>query len=199
MTQNKLISIGVDPGPSGGGISIIDKDLNILELTTAPYMSVQSKTKIINPKVNKTTGRYEKTYKHFKWTDYNTLPNIYKKHLKNDIIYTVEKVFVKKGEGEQSSFIFGQCTGVHLAQKYYLNPIQFQEVPPTVWKPEFGLDGDKEKSIILANSIFEKQLLKKLGKVLKFQKTNSNKNVDMAEALLLSLYGLKIFLNEKGR
>jgi len=184
-----LISIGVDVGSRNGALAIIDSNLNILELTKAPFYLVEVKSKKLKPKLNKSTGMYENDYKKYAWTDYTTLGNIYKPYINNDIIYTVEKVSVRRGEGETSSFIFGDSQGVHKGAYMLLNPIEMYHPTPQDWKKELKVTSDKDTSIKLAEEIFEcnlKDFVKK-GKV-----------DDIAEALLLSFYGLKKYLENKG-
>jgi hypothetical protein len=191
-----LISIGVDPGGSNSALAIIDSKLNILELTKAPFYVTHSKGKINQKlKINKEKGTYEKDYRKYCWTDYTKLGDIYRKYINNDIVYTIEKVRPRRGEGENNSFIFGNSLGVHQGQYSLLNPIKYYEILPQEWKGELNVTSDKKTSIDLANNIFNKQLKKKLGRLLKYTKT-ANKDDDLAEALLLAFFGLDRYYKE---
>ena len=64
----------------------------------------------------------------------------------------------------------------------YLNPVGMYEPTPQVWKAEMGVTSDKETSIRLAEKLFGVSLKKFLDK---------GKVDDIAEALLLSVYGFK--------
>lgn len=184
-----LISIGVDVGSRNGALAIIDSNLNILQLTKAPFYLVEVKSKKLKPKLNKETGMYEQDYKKRAWTDYKELKSIYQPFIKNKIVYTVENVFVRHGEGEPASFIFGNSLGIFQASSMYLNPIEMYTPTPQEWKKELGVTSDKQTSIDLAQDIFNCDLkdYKRRGKV-----------DDLAEALLLSFYGLKKYLELKG-
>ncbi len=164
-----------------------------MELRTAPYYTTKSSSlkrkKLV---LNKETGKYEKAFKEFKWTDFTKLREIYTPYVngKYEIIYSIEKVFTKYGESHYTAFIFGDSCGIHRGQCSYLNPVEFYNPTPEEWKSYFGLSGDKELSVLKANEIFE-AFLKEFGiGLLKFQKSNRNKHVDLSESLLLSLYGL---------
>lgn len=191
-----LISVGVDVGAKNGAISIIDENFNILYLKKAPYIEVDmshtSKNRV-KPKLNKETGKYEVTYKKRSWTDYTKFREIFEPYVKKKckIIYTIEKVSVRPDEGELSSFIFGNSLGCFQGLSTYLNPIAIFEPTPQVWKKELGVTSDKETSVKLAEDIFEVNLKKFLTK---------GKVDDIAEALLLSVYGIKQYSEEgKGK
>lgn len=192
-----LISIGVDIGTKNGALAIIDSNLNILQLINTPYYEVASKTKQNKPKLNKETGKYEKDFKKSTWTDSVKLGKIYTPYLKNNIIYSIEKVGARPGEGEMNSFRFGNSLGINQCIQNLLQPIQYNEFTPNYWKKELGVTSDKATSINLVNNIFEKPLLKFRGKLIKLNKS-SNKEDDLAEALLLSFLGLKEHLENNG-
>lgn len=182
-----LISIGVDVGAKNGAISIIDENFNILYLGKAPYfevdMSHTSKNRV-KPKLNKETGKFEVTYKKRSWTDYTKFREIFEPYVnkKYQIVYTIERVSVRPDEGEFSSFIFGNSLGCFQGLSTYLNPIVIFEPTPQVWKKELGVTSDKDTSIELAEDIFNVKLKNYLKK---------GKVDDIAEALLLAVYGFK--------
>jgi len=132
---------------------------------------------------------YEKDYRAFKWSDYKLIGDILRPFKNNDIVYTIEKVGANKGEGEHSSFIFGNSLGVFQGQYSILEPIKYYEPCPTVWKPELGVTADKNTSIALASKLFENSL-----KELKIKLKKSED--DLSEALLLAFYGLKCYVEE---
>ena len=187
MVKKKLLSIGVDPGSSKGAIAIIDSDLNILELLYAPNYIVKSKTKQNKRKLNKETGEYEKDFRTFKWTDFQLIGNILRPYIGHDIVYTIEKVGARTGEGEKSSFIFGNSLGIFQGQFSLLNPIKYYEPTPVQWKNSLGVTADKTISIELAKKIFDMQL--------KDRKTKKSES-DLYEALLLGFFGLNEYAKE---
>lgn len=191
MKYNKLISVGVDPGSRNGAIAIIDEQLNILYLAKAPFYLTESKSKKLKAKLNKETGKYETDYKKHAWTDFKSLREIYLPYVegKYDILYTIEKVSVRSGEMEMSSFKFGDSLGIHRGQYSFLNPIFYAEPTPQVWKSEMGVTSDKNSSVELAEDLFKVNLKDYLSK---------GKKDDLAEALLLAFYGMKTYLIQIG-
>lgn len=187
MSCNMLISVGIDVGARNGAISIIDENFKILYLDKAPYIEVDmahtSKNRV-KPKLNKETGKYEVAYKKRSWTDYTKLREIFEPYVnkKYQIVYTIERVSVRPEEGEISSFIFGNSLGCFQGLSTYIQPIVIYEPTPQVWKKELGVNSDKETSVKLAEDIFNTNLKTyvKKGKV-----------DDIAEALLLAVYGFK--------
>lgn len=185
-----LISIGVDVGAKNGAIAVIDGDMNILHLSKAPYKEVElaHTTKNRNkPKLNKATGMYEQTYRKRSWTDYTKFRELFAPYIGEEIIYTIERVSVRQGEGEISSFVFGNSLGCFEGLSAYLNPIDIYEPTPATWKAELGVTSDKQSSIELAQNIFECDLKKYLTK---------GKVDDIAEALLLAVYGFKQYFDK---
>lgn len=186
-----LLSIGVDVGARNGAIAVIDEEFNILHLGKAPFMEVEAAHTSANrtkPKLNKETGIYEQTYKKRAWTDYIKLRELFLPYVGNEIVYTIEKVSVRVGEGEINSFIFGNSLGCFEGLSALLNPIDIYEPTPVIWKAEMGVTSDKSSSVQLAESLFEcdlKSFLKK-GKV-----------DDIAEALLLAVYGFKKYYDKQ--
>jgi hypothetical protein len=185
-----LISVGIDVGSKNGAIAVIDEELNILHLDTAPYKLIElahTANNRLKPRANKETGKLEFAYKSRAWTDYTQLRSIFEPYINNDIIYTIERVSVRPGEGEISSFVFGNSLGCFQGLSAYLNPIKIYEPTPIIWKNEMGVTSEKETSIELAESIFETNLksYKAKGKI-----------DDIAEALLLAIYGFKMYDSE---
>lgn len=180
-----LISIGIDPGSRNAAIAVITQNLDILYLKKAAFYEIEIKSKKVKPKLNKETGMYEVSYKKRAWTNFKKLREVFKPFIDNDIIYTIEKVSARPGEGETTSFIFGNSLGIFQGQYSYLNPVDYYEPLPQLWKKEMGLSSDKALSIQLANDIFGKKLKEK-GIILK----SVNSDADLSEALLLALYGL---------
>ena len=189
MTK-KLISIGVDPGSRNGAIAIMDEDMHILHLGKAPFYLIES-TKKLKPKLNKETGLYETDYSKHAWTDFKGLRKLYEPFInkKVSIIYTIERVSTRPGEGEASSFRFGDSLGVHRGQYSFLNPIAYYEPTPTQWKTNLGVTSDKNSSRELVEELFKVNLKDYLTK---------GKVDDIAEALLLAFYGMKQYLKEIG-
>lgn len=182
----KLLSVGFDPGSRNGSVAIIDSDLNILVLQKLPFVEVEVKSRKLKPKLNKESGRFEKNFKKRAWTDFTKLRPIFIDYIKNDIICTIEKVSPRPGEGESTSFIFGNALGCLQGLYALLDPVEYFEPLPQVWKAHFSLIGmEKKGSIVLANKIFGEQL-KKNNIVLKSVSSHS----DLAESLLLALFGL---------
>jgi hypothetical protein len=179
-----IYSVGVDTGSKNGALAIIDKNLNIVSIQKTPYYTTDIKSrKLKNLVLDKESGKYKIGYRKRSWVDYTSVGDLVKPLIKktNQIIYTVERVSVRPGEGEASSFNFGTSMGVFLGLYPLINPIDFYNPIPQVWKKELGVTSDKSSSIDLAQEIFScnlKDYLKK-GKV-----------DDVAEALLLAFYGL---------
>ena len=186
-----LLSIGVDVGERNGAIAIIDEEFNIIHLGKDPFMEVEAAHTSANrtkPKLNKETGIYEQTYKKRAWTDYTKLRELFLPYVGNEIVYTIEKVSVRVGEGEINSFIFGNSLGCFEGLSALLIPIDIYEPTPVIWKAEMGVTSDKSSSVQLAESLFEcdlKSFLKK-GKV-----------DDIAEALWLAVYGFKKYYDKQ--
>lgn len=182
-----LISIGIDVGARNGAIAVIDEDFNILYLDKAPFIEVEATHTSANrnkPKLNKETGKYEQVYRKRAWTDYTKFREIFQPYINNDIIYTMEKVSVRHGEGEISSFIFGNSLGCFEGLSAYLNPKYIYEPTPANWKEVLGVTSDKGTSVRLAEDIFGVSLKDFVSK---------GKVDDIAEALLLAVYGFKMF------
>ena len=184
--MSKLISIGVDIGTVNGAIAIIDENLKILKVAKAPTYQTIIKSKRNKSKINKDTMRYEKDYRKRTWVDFKALYEIFKPYTKYDIVYTIERITARPGEGEPSSFINGNALGIFQAQHSILNPIAYFEPLAITWKKELGVDSDKNTSIKLTEDIYQVNLRD-------FQ--SKGKLDDLAEALLLAFYGLKKYYN----
>lgn len=180
-----LLSIGIDVGSHNGAIAVIDEEFRILSLQKAPFRKVELSHTSANrtkPKLNKETGMYEQTYRTRTWTDPSQFKEIFEPYKNKKIIYTIENVSVRRGEGEISSFIFGHSLGCFEGLIPYLNPIEVYKPTPGVWKADLGVTSDKSTSITLAEDIFGVNLKDYLEK---------GKVDDIAEALLLATYGFK--------
>ena len=189
-----MLSIGVDVGSAHGAIAIINTEMEILHLDVAPYYVVLNKSKRLKDKLNKETGISEKEYAKKKWSDFLTLRELYEPYIKNDLVYTVEKVYVRPKEGEVSSFIFGNSLGIHQGQVSYLNPIAFYNPTPQEWKKVMKVTSDKSTSVEMAQDLFQCDL----KDYKKASKWKCEKIDDLAEALLLAFYGLMQHLEATG-
>lgn len=186
MTNNpRNISIGIDPGTKNGAIAIVDDSLNIIYLAKAPYISVNTSKKV-KPKLNKETGKYETAYRQRTLTDFKALRPIFLPFINDNIILTIEKVSVRPAEGEMSSFTFGNSLGIFEGQYSFLNPMGFYEPAPQTWKKEMGVTSDKETSIKEAERLYNCDLKDYLPKRVR-------KKDDIAEALLLAFYGIRMY------
>ena len=185
--KKKLISVGIDVGSSNGAIAIINEDLEVLYAGKVPIYQTEIKSKRNKSKLNKETGKYEVDYKKRTWVDFKEVGEIFKPFIPSPLVLTIEKVIVKPGEGEPSSFAFGNSMGIFQGLYPYLDPIAYYEPLASEWKKEMGVTSHKETSINLAKDIYEVDLKKfvKRGKV-----------DDIAEALLLAFYGLKKLYNK---
>lgn len=184
--KNTLLSIGIDPGTKNGAIAIVDDKLNIIYLAKAPYISVDT-SKMVKPKLNKETGKYEKAYKQKSWTDFKKLREIFLPYVGFKLILTIEKVQPRSAEYETNSFIFGNSLGIFEGQYSLLNPIAFYEPRPITWKQEMKVTSDKEESVIMAEKLFNCDLKEYI---------KSGKKDDVAEALLLAFYGFRKYYSE---
>lgn len=184
-SQNKIISIGIDVGSSNGAISIVDEDLKILLLSKVPTYQTLIKSKRNKSKLNKETMKYEKDFRKRNWVDFKKLGELLKPYSNKKVIYTIEKITARPSEGEVSSFVNGNSLGIFQGMYSLLNPIEFYEPTPMVWKTEMGLTSDKTQSVALAEDIYQVSLRTYLKK---------GKVDDIAEALLLAFYGLRKYL-----
>ena len=180
--KNSILSIGIDVGSVNGAISVVDEDLNILLLTKTPTYQTLIKSKKNKDKLNKETGQYETDYRKRNWLDYRGVGELLKPYLGKKVIFTIEKISSRPCEGEATSFLNGNSLGIFQGISVFFNPIEYYEPIPSVWKADLGVTSHKDTSISLAEDIYQVSLRNylKRGKV-----------DDIAEALLLSFYGLR--------
>ena len=188
-SKNKVISIGIDVGTINGAISIVDEDLNVLLLSKIPTYQTLVKSKRNKSKLNKETMKFEKDYRKRNWTDFKKLGEMLKPFIGQKIVYTIEKVASRPGEGETASFLNGNSLGIFEGLYSLINPVAFYEPTPPVWKKEMGVTSDKSTSISLSEDIFQIKLRDFL---------RTGKVDDIAEALLLSFYGLRKYKENEG-
>lgn len=188
VKTNKLISIGIDVGTINGAISIVSEDGKVLLLTKAPYFQTEIKSKRNKSKLNKETGKYEADFRKRNWVDFKKLKEIFKPFLKYKKIYTIERIMNKANEGATAGFVNGNALGIFQGLYALLEPEKYYEPTPGEWKKSMGLGSLKDNSIHLAEEIYKIKLKDYLPK---------GKVDDIAEALLLSFYGLKKYYEEK--
>lgn len=186
--KNKLISIGIDVGTVNGAISVVDEDGKVLVLTKAPTYQTEIKSKRNKSKLNRETGKYEADFKKRTWIDFKELRNLFEPFVNKNIVYTIERIQYRPTEGETSSFKNGNSLGIFQGLYVYLNPIAYYEPLPSEWKHEFGLSSIKEESNKMAEQIYNINLKDYLSK---------GKTDDLAEALLLSFYGLQQYYKKE--
>ena len=180
--NNKLISVGIDTGSVNGAISIVSEDMKILLLTKVPVYQTEIKSRRNKSKLNKETGKFEKDFRKRSWVDFNKVGELFEPFRKAKVIYSLEKATTRSMEGEASSFMNGNALGVFQGLSVLLNPIEYYEPLPVTWKTDLGVTSDKETSIALAEDLFQVRLKDYLPR---------GKVDDIAEALLLSFYGLR--------
>lgn len=95
-------------------------------------------------------------------------------------IAVVEKVGAMPKQGLSSTWVFAENFGYIQGVLHALS-IQFQLVPPRVWKKAFSLTSDKAKSIEVCHRLFPNVNLKRTEKS---RKDDNN----LAEALLMAEY-----------
>lgn len=188
LVNNRIISIGIDVGTVNGAISIINEGGEILTLMKAPFYQTEVKSKRNKSKINKETGKYEPDFKKRSWVDFKKLKCIFEPYIKERKIYTIEKIQYRPMEKEVTSFINGNSLGIFQGLYTYLNPVLYLEPTPIEWKKELGLSAEKSESVSLAEEIYQVQLRDYLPR---------GKTDDIAEALLLSFYGLKKYNERK--
>ena len=123
-----MIYIGVDPGAKGGyGVIWYDKE-ELVCVEAYPWSD---------------------------WDFVRCLQNLrYEALKKNDhIVAAVEKVGAMPKNGAVSMFNFGKSAGFIEGVLSALD-ISYQLVPPRVWKKEFSLNSDKQKSIEVCKKLF---------------------------------------------
>ena len=185
----KLISIGIDVGTVNGAVSVVDEDGKVLILTKAPYYQTEIKSKRNKSKLNKATGKFEADFKKRSWVDFKKLKEVFEPFKKNKTIYTIERIQYRPTEGETSSFINGNALGIFQGLYAFLEPISYFEPLAGEWKKELGVTSLKDTSVKLAEEIYKVNLKDYVKK---------GKTDDVAEALLLSFYGLKKYYENNG-
>jgi hypothetical protein len=190
--KQTIISIGVDVGTVNGAISIIDDNMKIKYLSKVPILQTEIKSRRNKSKLNKETMKYEADFRKRSWVNFKEigeaiLPYLPKGSLR---IYTIERLIPRSGEGESSSFVNGNSLGVFQGLYTLINPTAYYEPLPITWEKEPGLSSDKSLSIELGEDIYQVKLKDYVKK---------GKLDDIAEALLLAFYGLKMFYDEKNK
>ena len=190
LKTKKLISIGIDVGSTNGAISIVSEDGEILLLTKAPIYQTEVKSKRNKSKLNKETGKFEADFRKRNWVNFKELRSLLEPYIKYSIIYTIEHIQQRPNEGETTSFMNGNSLGIFQGLYSYLNPIEYFEPSAKEWKTSLGVTSLKDTSINLAEEIYKVKLKDYLPK---------GKVDDIAEALLLSFYGLKKYYENNER
>ena len=190
LKTNQLVSIGIDVGSVNGAISIVSEEGEILLLTKAPTYQTEVKSKRNKSKLNKLTGKFEADFRKRNWVDFKALREIFKPYILNRVIYTIERIQQRPQEGETTSFMNGNSLGVFQGLYTYLNPVSYFEPSAGEWKKELGVTSLKDTSIQMAEEIYRIKLKDYLPK---------GKVDDIAEALLLSFYGLKKYYENNER
>lgn len=189
LKKGKLVSIGIDTGSANGAISVVSEDLKILLLTKVPTYQTEIKSRRNKSKLNKETGKFEKDYRKRSWVDFKAVGELLKPYSNNRVIYSLEKATTRPLEGEAPSFMNGNALGIFQGISVLLNPEYYFEPLPVTWKTDLGVTSDKSTSIKLAEEIYQVKLKDYLPK---------GKVDDIAEALLLSFYGLRQYFIDKG-
>lgn len=97
-----------------------------------------------------------------------------------EVVACVEKVGAMPGQGVVSMFNFGKNAGF-IEGVLHAFAIPYQLVTPQKWKREFGLTGNKEKSIEVCKRLFPNVDLRRTERCKK-------EHDGMAEALLMAEY-----------
>lgn len=190
LKTKKLLSIGIDVGSTNGAVSVVNEEGKVLLLIKAPTYQTEVKSKRNKSKLNKETGKFEADFRKRNWVDFKRLREIMSPFVPNSIIYTIERIQQRPNEGETTSFMNGNSLGVFQGLYTYLNPIAYYEPSAGEWKKELGVSSLKDTSIQTAEEIYNIKLKDYLPK---------GKVDDIAEALLLSFYGLKKYYENNER
>ena len=190
LKTKKLLSIGIDVGSTNGAVSVVNEEGKVLLLIKAPTYQTEVKSKRNKSKLNKETGKFEADFRKRNWVDFKRLREIMSPFVSNSIIYTIERIQQRPNEGETTSFMNGNALGVFQGLYIYLNPIAYYEPSAGEWKKELGVSSLKDTSIQTAEEIYNIKLKDYLPK---------GKVDDIAEALLLSFYGLKKYYENNER
>lgn len=190
LKTKKIVSIGIDVGSTNGAISVVSEDGEILLLTKAPIYQTEVKSKRNKSKLNKETGKFEADFRKRNWVNFKELRSLLEPYTKYSVIYTIEHIQQRPNEGETTSFMNGNSLGIFQGLYSYLNPIRYFEPSAKEWKTSLGVTSLKDTSINLAEEIYKVKLKNYLPK---------GKVDDIAEALLLSFYGLKKYYENNER
>ena len=190
MKTRKLISIGIDVGSVNGAISVVSEEGEILLLTKAPTYQTEVKSKRNKSKLNKETGKFEADFRKRNWVDFKEVGKLLEPYLNIPTIYTIERIQQRPNEGETTSFMNGNSLGIFQGLFSLLKPIAYFEPSAGEWKKDLGVTSLKDTSIQLAEEIYKVKLKNYLPK---------GKVDDIAEALLLSFYGLKKYYENNER
>ncbi len=147
------VSIGIDPGKSGGFAIIETDETGCKRINVYPW------------------DEEEFVYQMKRITVF----------MSNVRVRTcLEKVGAMPGQGVTSMFNFGKSAGfIEGVLKAYKIP--YQLIPPAKWKKEFSLDHSKQKSVEVAERLFQDINLMRTPKCRK-------PSDGMAEALLMAEY-----------
>lgn len=124
MSQTTKISIGIDPGKSGG-VSVIWSNG---EISCEPWDD----------------GAFIKLM---------TMANAQNLLDETKLVCCCEKVGAMPGQGVTSMFNFGKSVGF-IEGVLNTFKIPYQLIPPQRWKKEFSLNSDKQKSIDVCKKLF---------------------------------------------
>ena len=118
----------------------------------------------------------------FSWQEYDMII----KHTvsQDNCLAIVEQVHAMPKQGVSSCFTFGQNFGF-IQGLLFANNCPFQEVSPVKWKKYFGLNKDKNASIMCATRLFPSLDLRATSKCRKAHD-------GIAEAYLLAEYGRRM-------
>lgn len=119
------ISIGIDPGKSGGVAIITDNQINTYPYSDEILIAAIKEAKTI-------------------WSG-NTETQT--------LCACVEKVGAMPGQGVVSMFSFGKSAGF-IEGVLQAFKIPYQLISPQIWKKEFSLNSDKAKSIEVCKKLF---------------------------------------------
>lgn len=147
------LSVGIDPGKSGGMAYILDVGDETYE-KVLPY----SDENLLN---------------------FSAEVRVYMKEVQSTVT-CLEKVGAMPGQGVTSMFTFGRGYGF-IEGVWQALSIPYQLIPPQMWKKEFSLNTDKQKSIQVCKRLFPNTSL--------LASERCRKDHDgMAEALLMAVY-----------
>ena len=168
----------------------MDEDLKILILTKVPTYQTEIKSRRNKSKLNKKTGKFEKDYRKRSWVDFKAVGELFR---------TVQRfkdyLHARKGHntinGGRSFIVYEwKCFRNISGNNNFITPMEYYEASSITWKTDLGVTSEKQTSIDLAEDLYQIKLKDYLPK---------GKVDDIAEALLLSFYGLRQHFNKKRR